>query len=75
MNLVHANLLVDDVMRRWPATIRVFVEQKMYCVGCPVTGFHTVEEACRSHGIEQGSFLASLQAAAAEPLTVDERRP
>jgi len=73
MKLVHANLLVDDVMRRWPTTIWVFMEQKMYYVGCPVIGFHTVEEACRAHGIEHGSFLLSLQAAAAEPCTVDKR--
>jgi hybrid cluster-associated redox disulfide protein len=58
------NLLVDDVMRRWPATIRVFMEQGMYCVGCPIAPFHTVEEACHAHGIEQGLVVASLQAIA-----------
>ena len=72
MKLVHSNLLVDDVMRRWPTTIRLFVEQKMYCIGCPITGFHTIEEACRAHGIELRGFLASLEAVAAASLTDDE---
>jgi hypothetical protein len=27
--------------------------------------FHTVEDACRAHGVEQDAFLAELRAAAA----------
>ena len=33
---------VDDVMRRWPSTIRVFIDFGMHCVGCPIATFHTV---------------------------------
>jgi hybrid cluster-associated redox disulfide protein len=52
-------------MRRWPQTVEVFLEWKMYCVGCPIAGFHTLEDACHAHGIERDVFLASLRAAAA----------
>jgi hybrid cluster-associated redox disulfide protein len=52
--------LVDDIMRRWPATIRVFVDHRMGCVGCPVGSFHSVEDACREHGIDQDNFLLTL---------------
>ena len=34
-----ADLTVDDVMRRWPATIRVFLDFRMGCVGCPIAAF------------------------------------
>jgi hybrid cluster-associated redox disulfide protein len=57
--------IVDDVMRRWPATIRVFLDHKMLCVGCPIGCFHTVEDACREHGIDRIRFLAALHAARA----------
>jgi hybrid cluster-associated redox disulfide protein len=54
--------LVDDVMRGAPNTIRVFLAHKMGCIGCPIATFHTVEDACREHGIDCDAFLRQLQA-------------
>ena len=59
------DMTVDEVMRRWPATIRVFLDFRMNCVGCPIAGFHTVEDACREHGAAPGDFLSALRATAA----------
>ena len=58
---IESDTLVDDVMRQTPATIRVFLDFRMKCVGCPIACFHTVEDACREHGIEMARFLAALQ--------------
>ena len=58
-------MTVDEVMRRWPATIRVFLDFRMGCVGCPIAGFHTVEDACREHACDPADFLSALRAAAA----------
>lgn len=60
---VDESWLVDDVMRRYPATIRVFLDHRMGCVGCPIGTFHTVEDACREHGITLGRFLEDLREA------------
>ena len=60
-----SHLLVDDVMTRWPATIRVFLDFKLGCVGCPIASFHSVDDACREHGIDAGSFIAALRGAVA----------
>jgi hybrid cluster-associated redox disulfide protein len=38
--------LVDEVMRSYPTTIRVFLDFKMGCVGCPIACFHTIDDAC-----------------------------
>lgn len=57
-------MTVDEVMRRWPGTIRVFLDFRMNCVGCPIAGFHTVEDACREHGATPGPFLCALRTAA-----------
>lgn len=64
MPAITSDLLVDDVMRRWPATIRVFLDFRFLCVGCPIGIFHSVEDACREHGTETAPFLAALRAAA-----------
>jgi hybrid cluster-associated redox disulfide protein len=57
---IGSHLLVADVMRRWPATIRVFLDFRMGCVGCPIASFHDIEEACREHGTDQDRLLAAL---------------
>ncbi len=58
--------LVDDVMTGVPETIRVFLEFKMRCVGCPIACFHTVDDACREHGVDRDRFLNALRAVVAE---------
>jgi hybrid cluster-associated redox disulfide protein len=62
---VTATDTVDDVMRDDPATIRVFLDFKFACVGCPIGAFHSVAYACREHGADVGTFLSALQRAAA----------
>ena len=56
--------LVDDVMRGSPKTIRVFLQFKMGCVGCPIATFHTVDDACREHEIDSKKFLQARSACA-----------
>lgn len=53
---------VDDAMSACPATIRVFLDFKMACVGCPIAGFHSVEDACREYGVDCVVFLEALRA-------------
>jgi hybrid cluster-associated redox disulfide protein len=69
--LPTTEMTVDNVMRRWPSTIRVFVDFGMHCVGCPIATFHSVGEACSEHGIDPGKFLERLretaQSAQAQP--------
>lgn len=61
---IEADDLVDEVMRSHPTTIRVFLDFKMSCVGCPIACFHTVNDAC----VEHGEFLRALRK------TVGDRR-
>lgn len=56
------DMTVDQVMSRWPASIRVFMDFKMSCIGCPIATFHSVDEASREHKIDGAAFLTALQA-------------
>jgi hybrid cluster-associated redox disulfide protein len=60
---IESKLLVDDVMRRWPATIAVFLRHQMACVGCPVGPFHTIAESIVVYGIPVALLLEELRAA------------
>jgi len=56
-----ADLMVDGVMRRWPSTIRVFLDFRMRCVGRPIATFHAVDEACDEHSVDPAAFLSKLR--------------
>lgn len=57
---IDPNMTVDEIMRRWPATIRVMIHHKMLCIGCPIGVFHTVADACDAHRIDEESFSREL---------------
>ena len=57
---------VDDIMRRWPATIRAFLDHRMNCPGCPIACFHSVADACREHHVEAEAFLQALRGQVAQ---------
>jgi hybrid cluster-associated redox disulfide protein len=54
------DMTVDEIMRRWPATIRVMIRNQMLCVGCPIGVFHTVMDACNAHGVDAEAFEEEL---------------
>lgn len=58
------DLPLADLMTQWPQTIPVFVRHKMLCVGCLVSPFHTVADACAEYGLDEEMFLRELLRAA-----------
>ncbi|MFY0679610.1 MAG: DUF1858 domain-containing protein [Thalassovita sp.] len=62
-DLNATTLLLDDVMKRWPATIQVFLRHNMLCVGCLVNPFHTIADACMEYGLDEQLFLSELRRA------------
>ena len=62
---VEFECTVDDVMRRWPVTIGVFIEHRMRCVGCPIGCFHTLDDACREHDVDRTRLMTDLSHAIA----------
>jgi hybrid cluster-associated redox disulfide protein len=57
---IDPEMTVDEIMRRWPATIRVFIRNRMLCIGCPIGVFHTVKDACDAHRIDENIFSGEL---------------
>lgn len=56
---------MDEMMSRWPSTVAVVLSYRMLCVGCPIAGFHTIEDACREHDVDLDAFVADIENAAA----------
>ncbi|MER2535964.1 MAG: DUF1858 domain-containing protein [Rhizobiaceae bacterium] len=60
---VDTKMTVDEIMRRWPATIRVFIRHRMLCIGYPIGVFHTVGDVCDAHHADAEAFSRELVAA------------
>jgi hybrid cluster-associated redox disulfide protein len=61
--LLDHDMTMDEIMRRWPETIRGIIHNGMLCVGCPIAPFHTVAEAAREHGLDEAALRQALEAA------------
>ncbi|PTM42106.1 hydrid cluster protein-associated redox disulfide domain protein [Bosea sp. 124] len=61
----HKQIVAIPVVARHAIPIRVFLNGKLWCVGCPIACFHMVEDACREHGVSTVAVLATLRAVAA----------
>lgn len=60
------DMSLSEIMARWPPTIRVFIDRRMHCVGCPIAPFHTVVEAAAEHGQYLTDLADDLEAKAAQ---------
>jgi len=54
-------LALHDLFELWPDTIAVFLGHGMLCVGCCITLFHTVIDACSAYRLDEGAFRAELR--------------
>ena len=59
-----ATMSLAEITSRWPPTIRLFLDRRMHCVGCPIAPFHTVVDAAEEHGLSYDVLLAELDARA-----------
>ena len=66
---IDPDMSIDEIMRRWPATIRVIISNRLLCIGCPFGVFHTVADVCAAHHIDEDAFsLQLLEAMRTDPM-------
>ncbi len=61
VRLDDPDLCLSDLMQAWPETTPVFVQHRMLCVGCLISPFHTLSDACAEYSLDLGVFLAELE--------------
>lgn len=61
--LDNPDLMLNELMERWPETIAVFVSHRMLCVGCMIGPFHTISDACREYDLDEEGFVDELRCA------------
>jgi len=43
-------MTLEAIMTRWPETVRVFVDWRLHCIGCPIADFHRLADSSKEHG-------------------------
>ncbi len=56
-------LCVDEVLRRWPSALQVFMRYRLACVGCLMAPFDRVGDVVRVYGLDNRQFLREILAA------------
>lgn len=57
------NMMITDVLERWPRTAEIFHNHAMACVGCAVAPFYSISDAAIIHGLVPEQFADELLAA------------
>lgn len=55
------DLRVSEILRRWPASLQVFLAFRMACIGCAYSEFDTLEEAARAQDVQVRDFARLLR--------------
>lgn len=59
------DLTLSELMTEWPETVPILLAHRMLCVGCLISPFHTVIDACVAYRLDEIAFRAELRAAIA----------
>lgn len=73
-----SDLVVREIMERWPGSVAVFIDYGMHCIGCPIGIFHTLADAAEEHGLplallEEEIALTIAEATRAGPVRARRR--
>jgi hybrid cluster-associated redox disulfide protein len=58
--MIHKDMKIEDVVRKFPRTVSVFERFGIDCAGCQLSEFENLEHGAKVHGINLEEFLKRL---------------
>lgn len=49
--MVSKTMTIGEVVQKYPDSVEIMLSHGLHCVGCHVASWETLEEGCRSHGM------------------------
>ncbi len=62
--MITKDMTFQEVIRRYPQTIQVFVKYGLGCIGCHAAQFENIEQGAMVHGINVEQLVKELNEAA-----------
>jgi hybrid cluster-associated redox disulfide protein len=51
--LVTKDMLIGEVVEKYPKSIEIMFKHGMHCVGCGMTAYESLAEGCLGHGMTE----------------------
>jgi len=59
--MITAQTSIAEILEGWPQSVSLFVDKRLNCVGCAMSPFCTIREACLLYGLDLDSFILEIQ--------------
>jgi hybrid cluster-associated redox disulfide protein len=59
-NTITADQIVSEVLASWPKIVPLFIERRLYCVGCSMARFETLADVSKIYRLDLNQFLNDL---------------
>lgn len=60
MSKITSDMIISDVLSKYPDTPPIFINSGMHCLGCPASSGESIKEACEVHGIDSDKLVKEL---------------
>ena len=60
-NKITKDMTFSEILEKRPEAGEVLLEAGMHCMGCPMAQMETLEDGCKSHGIDVKDILKKLE--------------
>ena len=60
---ITRKMKINDVVQKYPQTVRVFLAHGLMCIGCAAARFEDIEQGALAHGIEVDKLIEDLNQA------------
>jgi len=59
--IFHAQLTVEEILKKWPETFSVFRSRNTDCIGCLLQRFCTLQDVAETYEIELQDLIGDLE--------------
>jgi len=57
---INKKMKFSEVLHKFPDLAEVFIQEGMYCIGCPMSAQESIEQGCKAHGINPDKLVEKL---------------
>jgi hybrid cluster-associated redox disulfide protein len=64
--VITADQIVSEVLQSWPKVVPLFIERRLYCVGCSMARFETLADVSKIYRLDLTKFIDDLNQQASQ---------
>jgi len=57
---ISKDMLIGDIIKKYPVAIEIMLEHGIHCVGCHVATWETLEQGAQAHGVDIHKLTTSI---------------